>query len=56
MVQRIGGNFIDLNFIGFGKRTIKNSKVKNIEVESGNHPFDSHSDMDSKNVWEQINE
>ena len=33
-----------------------NSKVNNIEVESGSHRTKSHSDMDSKNVWEQFND
>ncbi|WP_165844108.1 hypothetical protein [Aliarcobacter skirrowii] len=30
--------------------------TKNIRVESGNHPINSHSDLDSVKVWEQFND
>ncbi|AXX85310.1 Uncharacterised protein [Aliarcobacter skirrowii] len=37
-------------------RKINSDKVDNVEVESGNHPKKSHSNMDSKDVWKQFNE
>jgi len=61
MVQRLGGSDVQkgnyvINFdrIGIADRAIDNPKVNNIEVESGSHPTKSHSDLDTKKVWEQI--
>lgn len=62
MVQRGGGSDFQFNFgvnidkIDIADRIITDFKVKNIEVESGSHPIDSHSDLDSKKVWEQFND
>ena len=47
---------VNIDKIGMGDRNINNIKVQNIEVESGNHPINSHSDLDSKKVWEQFND
>jgi filamentous hemagglutinin len=62
IVQRAGGSDFQFNFgvnvdkIGIADRIMTNGKVKNIEVESGNHPVNSHSDLDDKKVWEQFND
>ncbi|AXX85313.1 esterase/lipase family protein [Aliarcobacter skirrowii] len=63
VVQKLGGSDVqfgvfgvNIDKIGMGDRNINNPKVQNIEVESGNHPKNSHSDLDSKKVWEQFND
>ncbi len=63
IVQKLGG--IDIQFESFNvnidkvdlaNRKINNKKVNNTQVESGNHPRSSHSNLDSKEVWDQFND
>ena len=62
MVQRLGGSDFQFNFgvnvdkIGIADRLMTNDKVEDIEVESGNHPVNSHSDLDDKKIWKQFND
>ncbi|MBY0540555.1 MAG: hemagglutinin repeat-containing protein, partial [Campylobacterales bacterium] len=60
VVQILGGIYSyksylnNLSSLGYDSRI--QDGTKNIRVESGNHPINSHSDLDSVKVWEQFND